>query len=91
MTAYKQKKPDVITYGDHEVITPDTSKLRKLVSQVDDADDFDPVARAEQALAQLSGEFGSWMDSECDRLDRARRVVGWIPMPMIVVARCHAL
>src|SRR4029453_13057336 len=33
----------------------------------------DPVARAEKALAELSCEFGSWMDSECDRLDKARR------------------
>jgi hypothetical protein len=24
-------------------------------------------------------------------MTRARRVVGWIPMSMIVVARCHAL
>jgi HPt (histidine-containing phosphotransfer) domain-containing protein len=33
----------------------------------------DPVARAEQALAELSSEFGGWMDAECERLDRARR------------------
>ena len=26
-----------------------------------------------QALAQLSSEFSSWMDSECDRLDKARK------------------
>ena len=35
----------------------------------------DPVARAEKALAELSCEFGSWMDSECDRLDKARRAL----------------
>ena len=33
----------------------------------------DPVARAEKALAELSSEFGSWMESECERLDKARR------------------
>ena len=33
------------------------------------------MARAEKALAELSPEFGNWMDSECDRLDRARHDV----------------
>jgi chemotaxis protein histidine kinase CheA len=36
------------------------------------ADDEDPVARAEQALERISGEFSAWMDEECARLDRAR-------------------
>jgi hypothetical protein len=35
----------------------------------------DPVARAENALAALSSEFGSWMETECDRLDRARNTI----------------
>ena len=35
----------------------------------------DPVARAEQALAQLSSEFSSWMDTECERLDARRQQV----------------
>ena len=35
----------------------------------------DPVARAEKALVELSTEFASWMDSECERLDKARQVV----------------
>ena len=62
----------VKTFGDHEVIVPE-NKLRKAVSKEPfDAND-DPVARAEQALAELSGEFGSWMESECDRLDAARQ------------------
>jgi HPt (histidine-containing phosphotransfer) domain-containing protein len=64
----------VTTYGDYEMITPQ-NKLRKAVSDrpLDPADD--PVARAERALADLSGEFGSWMDEECDRLDTARQAV----------------
>ena len=33
----------------------------------------DPVARAEKALAELSTEFSTWMDAECERLDQARR------------------
>jgi HPt (histidine-containing phosphotransfer) domain-containing protein len=65
----------VATYGDHEVITPE-NELRKAVSTRPPVPgEEDPVARAEQALAELSGEFASWMDSECERLDRARREV----------------
>ena len=67
----------VTTYGDHEVIVPE-NELRKAISDkplVRGADD-DPIARAEQALAGLSGEFSSWMDFECERLDKARVKVG---------------
>jgi len=65
----------IATYGDHEVIVPE-NKLRKAVSiQPLDTDDDDPIARAEKALAELSGEFGSWMDQECERLDKARQAV----------------
>jgi len=65
----------VATFGDHEVITP-ANKLRHVVSERPLAPgEDDPIARAEQALAELSPEFASWMDSECERLDRARRAV----------------
>jgi hypothetical protein len=74
MATPKRTKPDIITYGDHEIITPDTSKLRKLVRQAAPGDD-DPVARAEAALAQISSEFSNWMSEECERLDAARRRV----------------
>lgn len=74
MASGKGKKPDVITYGDHEIITPDTSGMRKLVRQASAGDD-DPVARAEAALAQISNEFTDWMHEECERLDNARRRV----------------
>jgi HPt (histidine-containing phosphotransfer) domain-containing protein len=68
----------VRTFGDHEVIVPE-NKLRKAISKKPvSPDDDDPVARAEQALAGLSGEFGSWMDSECERLDKARRGISEI-------------
>jgi HPt (histidine-containing phosphotransfer) domain-containing protein len=75
MPPNKADKPSVATYADHEVINP-PNKLRKAVAKVapNDPDD-DPVARAEQALAQLAGDFSSWMDTECDRLDAARRDV----------------
>jgi HPt (histidine-containing phosphotransfer) domain-containing protein len=74
MSAPKRAKADVVTYGDHEVITPDTSKLRKLVRAAAPGED-DPVERAEQALAQISSEFETWMADECERLDAARRNV----------------
>jgi HPt (histidine-containing phosphotransfer) domain-containing protein len=64
----------VTTYGDYELITPQ-NKLRKAVSDQPLDPNDDPVARAEKALADLSGEFGSWMDEECDRLDKARQIV----------------
>jgi len=73
MSQAKLPKPSVTTYADHEVITP-PNPLRARVSRVNDpkaADD--PVARAEAALAQLSSEFSTWMDEECEQLDRARR------------------
>jgi chemotaxis protein histidine kinase CheA len=74
MSTSRPGKPDVITYGDHEVITPDTKKLRRLV-RVAQPGEEDPVARAEKALAQISGEFSTWMNDECSRLDRARHHV----------------
>jgi HPt (histidine-containing phosphotransfer) domain-containing protein len=63
----------IVTYGDHEVITPE-NKLRGAVSKeaIDSGSD-DPIARAEKALAALSPEFDGWMDAECKRLDKARR------------------
>ena len=65
----------IATYGDHEVIKPE-NKLRKAVSDVPfNTNADDPVARAEKALAELSGEFGNWMDEECARLDTARVAV----------------
>jgi hypothetical protein len=63
-------------YGDHEVITPE-NKLRNAVSaRPPFPDEEHPLARAEKALAELSPEFTSWMDSECKRPDQARRSVG---------------
>jgi len=70
-----KNKPTVVNHGDHEVITPE-HKLRAAVSKspAEDSDE-DPIARAEKALAALSPEFGAWMDSECARLDDARREI----------------
>jgi chemotaxis protein histidine kinase CheA len=73
MPPRKDATPSVATFGDHEVITP-PHELRKAVALTFDPND-DPVARAEAALAQLSGEFAGWMHSECERLEEARQGV----------------
>jgi chemotaxis protein histidine kinase CheA len=75
----EKKRPDlaaVSTFADHEVITP-PNKLRKAVVQVRPGArvDFDPVARAESALAELATEFSAWMLYECNRLNEARMVM----------------
>ena len=74
MASEKPSKPDVVTYGDHEFITPDTRKLRKTLRPAQPGE-ADPVARAEEALAAISGDFTQWMQDECARLDTARRKV----------------
>ena len=74
MASSKPAKPIVVTHSDHELITPDTRKLRRTLRPAS-PEEPDPVARAEQALAQISSEFSTWMDAECERLDAARRKV----------------
>ena len=74
MSSSNPAKPDVVTFGDHEVITPDTRHLRKTLRPAL-ADEEDPIARAEQALAEISNEFETWMHHECDRLESARHKV----------------
>jgi HPt (histidine-containing phosphotransfer) domain-containing protein len=74
--ASRKDTASVTTYADHEVIKVE-NKLRKAVSmQPYLPGEEDPVARAEKALAELSSEFGSWMEQECARLDTARNTVG---------------
>ena len=73
------KKPNlaaVSTFADHEVIVP-PNKLKKAVEKLKPGVkiDFDPVARAEAALAELADDFSVWMDQECARLDAARNAV----------------
>ena len=64
------------TYGDHEVITPENNLRAAVSTRPLFPGEEDPVVRAEKALSELSPEFSTWMDSECERLDRARRSVG---------------
>jgi len=72
--ASDKSKPEILTFGDHEMITPDTTKLRRMV-RPEMPGEGDPVARAEEALAAISGDFSEWMQDECARLDAARRKV----------------
>ena len=58
------------TFADHHVITQ-PNPLRKVLRRVAEKDLDDPVARAEKALAGLSGEFKNWMEAETDRLAAA--------------------
>ncbi len=68
-----EKKPPVLkveTFAAHQVITQ-PNPLRKVMRRIDERELDDPVARAEQALADLSVEFKAWMSTECARLAAA--------------------
>jgi hypothetical protein len=74
-----QKKADlaaISTFADHEVILP-PNKLKKAVQKLKPGTkvEFDPVAKAEAALAELAEDFTKWMDTECIRLDTARNAM----------------
>jgi HPt (histidine-containing phosphotransfer) domain-containing protein len=68
----KEKPADIKVkhFSTHKVITQ-PNPLRKVLRRVDERDLDDPVARAEEALAGLSGEFKNWMLVEADRLTSA--------------------
>ena len=74
MSRPRADKASVATYADHELISP-PHKLRRAMSNAVASGADDQVARAEQALARLSGEFSTWMEEEGERLDRARKAV----------------
>jgi len=76
MSAKQPNLAAVSTFADHEVIVP-PNKLKKAVEKLKPGVkiDFDPVARAEAALAELADDFSVWMDQECVRLDAARNAV----------------
>ena len=61
---------NVKTYASHHVITQ-PNPLRKVLRRVPEQDLDDPIARAEKALADLSGVFKAWMLAEADRLSAA--------------------
>jgi HPt (histidine-containing phosphotransfer) domain-containing protein len=61
---------EIKTFADHHVITQ-PNPLQNVLRRVAEQDLDDPVARAEKALAGLSGEFKNWMEIEADRLSAA--------------------
>jgi HPt (histidine-containing phosphotransfer) domain-containing protein len=65
---------EIKTFADHHVITQ-ANPLRKVLRRVAEKDLDDPVARAEKALAGLSGEFRNWMTIEADRLSAAHAAI----------------
>jgi chemotaxis protein histidine kinase CheA len=65
---------EIKTFSDHHVITQ-PNPLRKVLRRVAEKDLDDPVARAEKALAGLSGEFKNWMAIEADRLSTAHATI----------------
>ncbi|MBR0826989.1 Hpt domain-containing protein [Bradyrhizobium manausense] len=65
---------EVKAFATHHVITQ-PNPLRKVLRRVEDKDMDDPVGRAEQALAGLSGEFKDWMAIEAGRLATAYAAV----------------
>ena len=64
----------IASFADHHVITQ-PNPLRKVLRRVAPRDLDDPVARAEKALAGLSGEFKNWMTIEADRLSDAHAAI----------------
>jgi HPt (histidine-containing phosphotransfer) domain-containing protein len=74
MAKDKRAGIEVKTFADHHVITQ-PNPLRKVLRRVGDKDLDDPIARAEQALAGLSGEFKDWMLVETGRLSAAYAAV----------------
>ena len=74
MAKNKKAVVEVRTFATHKVITQ-PNPLRKVLRRVDDKDVDDPVARAEKALAGLSGEFKDWMSAEANRLSAAHATV----------------
>ena len=74
MAKEKPAELNVQAFADHHVITQ-PNPLRRVLRRVDEKDPDDPVARAEKALAGLSGEFKDWMAIECDRLAAAHAAI----------------
>jgi len=72
--ANEKRDIEIKAFADHHVITQ-PNPLRKVLRRLKEQDLDDPVARAEKALAGLSGEFKNWMTIEADRLSVAHDAV----------------
>src|SRR5205085_6315720 len=74
MAKHNRGALEIKAFADHHVITqpnPLSSVLRRVGGKNLD----DPVARAEKALAGLSGQFKNWMSIEADRLSAAHATI----------------
>jgi HPt (histidine-containing phosphotransfer) domain-containing protein len=74
MAREKPATVQIESFADHHVITQ-PNPLRKVLRRIAPRDLDDPVARAEKALAGLSGEFKNWMAIEADRLSDAHAAI----------------
>lgn len=74
MAKDKRHAAMIQTFADHHVITPHNT-LKHAIRPTGKRELDDPVARAETALANLSGEFKTWMRAECVRLTAAHAAV----------------
>jgi len=74
MAKNSAKDIEVKAFATHQLITQ-PNPLRKVLRRVEEKDMDDPVGRAEQALAGLSGEFKDWMAIEAGRLAAAYAAV----------------
>lgn len=70
MAKNSAKDIEVKAFATHQLITQ-PNPLRKVLRRVEEKDMDDPIARAEQALAGLAGEFKDWMTTEVNRLSAA--------------------
>jgi len=74
MAERKRTKPGVTKFDDHDVIVV-SNRLQKKALRRTARNEPDPVASAEQALTELSGQFRGWMDDEYRLLEEARQSV----------------
>ena len=74
MAKSKSASVKISAFADHHVITQ-PNPLRNVLRRVAERDLDDPVARAEKALAGLSGEFRDWITIEADRLSDAHAAI----------------
>jgi len=77
------RKVDAEVFSDHTVLHP-PNRLKDRATQLvgpRDRGEAEAIHRAERALGMLSQEFGSWMDTEIERLEEARKAVAAQPSP----------
>ena len=74
MAKPKSADIEIKSFADHQMITQ-PNPLRKVLRRVAEKDLDDPVARAEAALAGMSGEFKNWMGIETERLAAAHAAI----------------